>query len=194
MKFSYPKGATPLDQNEINGLIPSGMTRQSELNELEEANILKAQQWSLTRKSNKYLSVDYLKKLHSKMFDEVWTWAGTFRKTNKNIGVDKSIIQIELKKLLDDTSYWIPQKTYDWIELGARFHHRLVSIHPFPNGNGRHSRLMTDILLLQNNQKRFSWGMGSLVDEGTLRHTYISALKKADNNDYTPLIDFVSRK
>jgi Fic-DOC domain mobile mystery protein B len=126
------------------------------------------------------------------MLNKVWTWAGSFRKTDKKIGVDKHRIGVELKILLDDTKYWIDNNTYESDEIAARFHHRLVKIHCFPNGNGRHSRLMTDTLLSDALDKEpFTWGNGDLSIEGDVRETYINALRSADNNDYEPLMNFV---
>ncbi len=126
------------------------------------------------------------------MFGKVWEWAGSFRKTDKNIGVDKYRIGIELKNLLDDTQYWIDNKTYKSDEIAIRFHHRLVQIHYFPNGNSRHFRLMTDTLLSDIlDKKPFTWGNGNLSAEGDVRDIYINALRSADNHDYKPLKEFI---
>ncbi len=190
MKLTYPVGATPIDPNEMAGLIPKGIRLQKELNELEEQNILEAASWAFGRRRKDWLSVRYLLELHKRMLGHVWRWAGKPRTTNKNLGVDKSQIQEELKKLCDDAKYWIDHRTYDWNELAVRFHYRLVSIHPFPNGNGRHARLMADVLLYQNHQPRLTWGGRSLVEESQARSTYLAALKEADRGIVQPLIDF----
>ena len=125
------------------------------------------------------------------MFNFTWTWAGQFRRSDKNIGVHWPLIQAELHKLCDDTRFWVEQETFAWTELGARFHHRLVSIHPFPNGNGRHARLATDVLLRQNGQSSFTWGSVSLGAASAIRRQYIQALRSADAGDMSPLIEFV---
>jgi len=188
-----PMGATPLDPDEIEDLKIRTITTRGELNRWELQNIGEAMDWLNTRKNkSKILNEDFVKKLHEKMLNKVWAWAGSFRKTDKNIGVDKYRIGVELNILLDDIKYWIENNTYESDEIAARFHHRLVKIHCFPNGNGRHSRLMTDTLLSDLLDKEpFTWGGGDLSIEGDVRERYINALRSADNNDYAPLIKFV---
>ena len=176
----------------ISGKIKT-ITIRSELDRWEQQNIGDAMDWLENRKNKSdILNEGFIKKLHEKMLGKVWEWAGSFRKTDKNIGIDKYRIGIELKNLLDDTQYWIDNKTYESDEIAIRFHHRLVQIHCFPNGNGRHSRLMTDTLLTDIlDQKPFTWGSGNLLAEGDVRETYIKALYSGDYHDYEPLKDFV---
>jgi Fic-DOC domain mobile mystery protein B len=192
MKFEYAAGATPLDPDETNALIPVHITTQIQLNEWEAANILQAENWltSLSSDAN-FLTIDFIKLLHKKMFGETWKWAGVFRNTAKNIGIDSHQITTELKKLLDDIIFQIIHNSYPIDEIAFRFHHRLVLIHPFPNGNGRHARMMTDILLTHAGQPRFTWGKQKLEAEGPLRDQYITALKNADKQNYTALAKFV---
>jgi Fic-DOC domain mobile mystery protein B len=195
-KVEYAPGATPLDPNEISGLLPSDIVLQAQLNEAEQANILRAEAWAFSKKHGDVLSEAFVKRLHKEMFQDVWRWAGQFRKSDKSIGVGWLMVGIDLKKLLDDTRYWIEHKTYPWDELGARFHHRLVLIHPFPNGNGRHARLMTDLLLTLNGQNRFTWGAGldgDLYLATEVRVKYIDALRNADAMKFGSLIDFVRK-
>ncbi len=191
----YPPGATPLDPSEIAGLIPNYITTQRELNLLERENILEATKWAIGRKHKDILNPSFAYKLHKKMFGRVWKWAGQQRRSNKNIGVMKEQIPTQLAQLFGDTNYWIEHNTFPWDEIGARFHHRLVWIHVFPNGNGRHARLMTDILLESFGQVPFSWGQKNsaapLDGEGALRAKYVNALKSADGNGFEPLIEFV---
>lgn len=195
LNIEYPSGATPLDANEIDGLIPDFITTQGELNLLERENILEATTWASHRKHENILSVGFAYNLHKKMFNRVWKWAGQQRISNKNIGVMKEQIATQLGLLFGDTDYWIKNKTYVWDEIGARFHHRLVSIHAFANGNGRHARLMTDILLESHDQVVFSWGQssisGPLEAEGAIRVMYVNALKEADKNNFSMLLKFV---
>jgi len=188
-----PKGATPLDNDEMEGLKIKTITTRSELDRWEQQNIGDAMDWLESRKNKSdILNEGFVKKLHEKMLGKVWEWAGSFRKTDKNIGVDKYRIGIELKNLLDDAQYWIDNKTYESDEIAIRFHHRLVQIHCFPNGNGRHSRLMTDTLLTDIlDKKPFTWGSGNLYAKGDIRDTYINALYSGDYHDYEPLKDFV---
>jgi Fic-DOC domain mobile mystery protein B len=182
--------STPLQEQERADLIPSYITLRSELNEAEQANILEAQEWAFARKRD-ILNERFLTGLHKRMFGRVWRWAGRFRTTDRNIGVDAWRIPMDLRQLLDDCRYWIEHGTYEPDEIAARFHHRLVLIHPFPNGNGRHARLATDLLLVDQGRPRFSWGRDSLINPGEARQRYVEALRAADKQDIVPLLEFV---
>ena len=150
-------GGTELTEEEREGLIPSYITLRSELNEAEQANILEAAEWAFARKRD-LLDEKFLNNLHKRMYGNVWRWAGRYRTSGKNIGIDAYRIPTELRQLLDDCRYWIENGTYEPDEIAARFHHRMVSIHCYPNGNGRHARLAADLLLKSMGQERFSWG------------------------------------
>lgn len=182
--------STPLSPEELEGLIPTYITLRHELNEAEQANILEAEEWAFSRKRD-VLDIRFLDKLHGHMFNRVWKWAGKHRKSDKNIGVDAYKINMDMQQLIEDCRYWIEHHTYSPDEIAARFHHRLVYIHPYPNGNGRHARLAADLLLVSLGQPRFSWGSQNLTDASETRTRYISALKTADNHDLKPLLDFV---
>ena len=192
IEFEYPEGATPIDANEVEGILLTHITTRAELDRWEQDNINEALAWVEERKPKDVLNESFMKLLHNKMFGNVWKWAGKFRQRNINFGVHWYQISIELKKLCDDVKYWIENKTFSEDEIAVRFHHRLVSIHPFPNGNGRHARLMTD-LLLENVLKntRFTWGSENLSKTCDARKIYIKALKEADNLDYESLLRFV---
>jgi len=194
IEFNYPEGATPLGTDEIEGLLPTHITTRGELDRWEQDNINEALSWIEQRKPRDILNESFAKRLHQRMFRNVWKWAGQFRQSDKNIGVLWYRISIELKKLFDDVNYWITNETFSEDEIVVRFHHRLVSIHLFPNGNGRHARLMTDILL-ENvlNKPRFTWGSANLIESGDDRTKYIESLHAADRGDYRPLLEF-SRK
>lgn len=188
----YQPGSTQLDPDEMDGLKRKHITTRGELNNWEQENIQKAIDWLASRRKGSILNESFVCQLHEKMFSNVWLWAGQLRRTGKNIGVDWTAIPIELRQLLDDVKYWIEHKVYPPDEIAVRLHHKLVWIHPFPNGNGRHARLIADVLLTEVlEQHPFSWGSGNLVDTGTLRGLYISALKAADRNDYALLKEFV---
>ena len=191
MSQDEPDGNTPLDPDESDGLIPTHITTQGALNEWEQKNILEAEQWALTRRRTNVLSMEFLLELHRRMFDQAWNWAGTIRKTTKNIGIPVADIRPHLMDLLRDAQYWIENKTYEPDELAARFHHRLVQIHPFPHGNGRHGRLMTDIILVALGKPRFSWGGADLYRKGEAREQYLAALEEADRSNLRPLLAFV---
>ena len=182
--------STPLTPDEREGLIPSYITLRRELNEAEQANILEAAQWAFARKRD-VLDERFLTNLHKRMFGRVWRWAGEFRRTDRNIGIDPYRIQTDLRQLLDDCRYWIENDSYPPDEIAARFHHRLVFIHPFPNGNGRHARMATDLLLVKLGHPRFTWGQVNLVDASETRKSYVAALRAADNHDMGPLLEFV---
>lgn len=182
--------STPLTEEEREDLIPSYIALRPELNEAEQANILEAEEWAFARKRD-VLEERFLTGLHKRMFGRVWRWAGKFRKTERNIGIDAYRITVELRQLLDDCRYWIEHGTYEPDEIAARFHHRLVLIHPFPNGNGRHARIATDLLLVSMTRPRFTWGRVNLVDPGETRQRYVDALRAADHYDIGPLLEFV---
>ena len=188
--FNEPNDATPLTPEERDGLIPSHVALRGELNELEQQNILAASVWAFGRKRDPF-SEAFALGLHKRMFDQVWRWAGQFRTSDKNIGVDHRTAQVRLRQALDDARYWVDQNTYSHDEIAVRFHHALVFIHPFPNGNGRWSRLMADLLIVSLGGKRFSWGGAqTLRSADETRRAYIAALRAADNHDFEPLIAF----
>lgn len=190
MNFHYPIGATPLDPDEAEGLIPAHITTQADLNAWEQANIIEGERWAARQKKRDILDEGFVRELHRRMFDKTWRWAGTFRNSNKNIGADWPQIAMQLRNMLDDTSYQFEHATFQPDELALRFHHRLVSIHPYPNGNGRHARLMADLLIQKLGQARFTWGSSNLVDEGDTRRQYIDALRAADRHDLSLLLAF----
>jgi Fic-DOC domain mobile mystery protein B len=189
-----PEGATPLDPDEAEGLLPSHITTRGELNAWEAANIVEGIRWLETRRSkDSILLVSTLSDLHRQMFSETWDWAGQFRRTDKNIGVHWVQIPERTRDLVDDVVYQIEKETFAPDELAARFHHRLVSIHLFPNGNGRHARLAADVLLRENGCVPFSWGSASIDQAGEVRSNYLAALRAADDGDYVPLVAFARR-
>lgn len=192
MKLTYPEGATPLDSNTINGLIPN-LTLQSELNEFEQSNIQSAIKWaSRSRKLKKELvSIEGIKLLHKNMFNQTWKWAGKFRTTNTNIGIPYYQISQEVKKLCDDLEFWEDNQTYAYDEIAVRFHHRLVFIHPFPNGNGRLCRLAADLFLEYRKLPHLKWGDPTdLIVSSEIRKEYLVALREADNHNYDRLLKF----
>ena len=196
LDLDYTNGQTPLDEDEKDGLLIPTITNRGELDEFEQLGVEKANEWLLSRKFsvNKILTENFVKDLHKRMFSDIWKWAGEFRKSNKNIGVDKFIIGMELKNLLDDCNYWIENKVFSEDEIAVRLSHRMVLIHPFANGNGRHSRLMADILITKGFGKPyFTWGSVNLTKEGEARKKYLEALRAADQNDYKSLIEFAGK-
>jgi Fic-DOC domain mobile mystery protein B len=181
--------ATPLTPEEMRDLIPAHIAYRRELNAAEQENIARGQEWAMNRRRD-LLSEKFIRDLHRQMLGDVWQWAGKFRTSQRNIGTDYWRIAIELRQLLDDARTWVESKAYPPDEIAVRFHHRLVQIHPFPNGNGRHARLMADLLVMQLGSERFSWGRESLRKTGMARARYIEALHAADNHDIAPLLAF----
>lgn len=181
--------ATPLEPEERAQLIPTYITTRAQLNEAEQINITEADDWAFARKRDA-LSEGFLLGLHRRMFRKVWRWAGYFRTTERNIGVDAYKIGVELRMLLDDVRFWIENATYPPDEIAVRFHHRLVWIHPFPNGNGRHARMAADLLAVALDRPCFTWGSANLVEAAKTRAAYVAALKAADNHDIAPLLAF----
>ncbi|PDT36314.1 cell filamentation protein Fic [Rhizobium sp. M10] len=191
--FQEPEDATPLEPQEREGLLQSWITHRNDLNEAEQENIVKGAAWGRGRRRmpvHKVLTEDFMRTLHRRMFGEVWQWAGRFRATERNIGIQAYRIPVELAALLADVRYWIEHDTFAADEIAIRFHHRLVAIHPFPNGNGRHARLTADLLVERLKEEPFSWGSGSLSDMGDLRMRYVAALQAADNHDIGPFLEF----
>lgn len=193
LNLNYIKGQTPIDEDEKDGLKILTISNRKELDEFEQNNIEKAVEWSLIKKYQyqDILSIDYIKLVHRKMLGDVWKWAGYFRKSNKNFGVDKSDIQAELQALNDDCIFWIENRVYEPDEIAVRYKHRIVRIHPFPNGNGRHSRLIADILISHVfNKPVFSWGGANLTAHNDSREAYLKAIHCADSGNIKPLLEF----
>lgn len=184
-------GATPLSPEDREHLIPTHITLRSELNEFEARGVAEAEGWGFDRRRSTSVLLDekFIRDLHQQMLGEVWKWAGTYRTLGANLGVDPKIIQVELRKLLDDARHWLEHATYSPDEIAVRFHHRLVGIHPFPNGNGRISRLMADLLIVAQSEERFTWGRRSLGGDEN-RKRYLAALRAADDGDCAPLVVF----
>ena len=194
--FKYIEGQTPLSEEEKEGLLIKTITTRGELDELEQLNIEKAVEWTLDKKFSKeqIMTEEFIKSVHKRMLGDVWKWAGKFRKSEKNIGVDWIRIGVELRKLLDDTKYWIENRTYSTDEIAIRFKHRLVNIHCFPNGNGRHSRLMADIIIESVfGKKVFTWNNSNLVKPNNARKEYLDSIRKADNGSIESLIEFARK-
>ncbi len=195
MIFHYAKGQTPIDAAEAAELIPP-LETQSQLNAWEQENIIHGREWAFSKRVFKkldLLSESCLREIHKKMFGETWKWAGHFRKTEKNIGVPSYRISMDLKNLLDDAHYWVEHRTFEPDELAVRFHFRLVQVHLFPNGNGRHARLVADLLAVRFDRPIFSWGSADLTQVGDARERYLKALSAADHGDYVPLLEFSRR-
>jgi len=184
-------GQTPLAPEELADLIPNLATKE-ELNEWEWENILRARKWAIKDRSTAtaVVSDDYARKLHRKMFDRTWRWAGQYRRSEKNLGIPFHQIRESLATLFGDSCYWLEHSTYQPDEIAVRFHHRLVSIHPFPNGNGRHGRLMADVLVIKLGRPTFTWGSTGLIEPGQARAKYLEALRSADDGDLSLLLAF----
>ena len=180
---------TPLEPDEREQLIPSYITLRRELNEAEQINIADATRWLSSRKRD-VLDEKFLRNLHTRMFGQVWKWAGDYRTTPRNIGVEAWRIPMDVAQAIDDAKFWIANETYSPDEIALRFSHRVVAIHPFPNGNGRFSRMIGDLLAQQLGQPRFSWGSANLVDPNETRRAYVAALRAADAHEFEALIAF----
>jgi len=193
LSLKYIEGQTPLDEDEKEGLLIKTISTHGELDEFEQANIQQALEWSIRNKffKEEILTEEFILLLHKKMFNEVWYWAGRIRKTNKNIGVDKYQIPVELRSLIEDCKYWIENQVFEPDEIAIRFSHRIVQIHVFPNGNGRHSRLIADIIISKLfNKPVFTWGRNDLSKKGNFRKKYLDAIYQADRGIIQPLIEF----
>ncbi|NOY70891.1 MAG: mobile mystery protein B [Gammaproteobacteria bacterium] len=189
----YPEGATHLKNTEMEGLRFKHISTRGELDQIEQANITQGLQWLDKQKSPDVLNEGFVCDLHNRLFGDVWKWAGSFRRTEKNIGIDPIQIVVQLRHLLDDARFWVENDTYQPKELAARFHHRLVYIHLFPNGNGRHARIITDAVLTKLlEEPPIDWAGGyRLENMNERRNKYIAALRAADGHDFSALLEFV---
>jgi len=193
LDLGYIDGQTPIDEDEKEGLLIETITTKGELDEFEQQNIEEALQWVIGKKfkAKDVFTEKFICNLHKRMYNNVWAWAGNFRKTNKNIITQYFQIPMSLKVLCDDALYWFENQTYPAEEIAIRFKHRIVSVHCFPNGNGRHSRLMGDIIIEKLfGQKPFPWGAANLSKANDTRSAYLKAVKQADQGNYQPLLDF----
>lgn len=190
--FQEPDDATPLDPALRGDLLQAWITTRADLNEAEEENILDGADWARRRRggAEALLNEDFSKSLHEQMFGDVWKWAGSYRQNELNIGIAPHLVPAEMPVMFDNARFWVENNTFPPDDIAVRLHHRLTQIHGFPNGNGRHARMMADLLIEKLGGKPFSWGSGSIHDTGTLRTTYINALKAADNHDFAPLLAF----
>ncbi|HUF08747.1 MAG TPA: mobile mystery protein B [Rhodothermales bacterium] len=186
-------GATPLTEEKREDLIPDHLTARGQLNAWEQANIVRAEDWAFSRSSLVVTTVEGLRELHLRMFSDTWHWAGQFRRSDKNIGVPKEMIWQNLAMVCDDVRFWLDENTFGVREAAARYHHRIVQVHPFPNGNGRHARLAADVLLARHREPRFDWLGGESLDQiESARARYIDALQAADSGHYGPLMVYLS--
>jgi Fic-DOC domain mobile mystery protein B len=193
LNLNYKGSQTPLEEEEKAGLLIPTIATREELDAFEQNNIEEAMQQVLNRSvmAEVLLTEKFIRHLHKQMFGDVWAWAGKFRKTDKNLGVDKWQIATTLKTLCDDTLFWIRNDTYAPDEVALRFKHSIVSIHCFANGNGRHSRLMADLIINKlYNKPLFSWGAADLKQESAARANYLEAIKAADNGNFALLLRF----
>lgn len=194
LEMKYERGQTPLSEEEMEALLIPSITTREELDEFEQLNIQKAVEWYLIRKkfeAEKILTEAFILDVHKRMLNEVWSWAGQFRTSEKTIGIPWYQVSIRLRQLNDDCKYWIEHKTYADEEIAIRFKHELVAIHLFPNGNGRHSRLMGDIVMKHIFKKSiFTWGHKNTTDKAKIRKTYIKSLQNGDNGNFKDLIAF----
>jgi Fic-DOC domain mobile mystery protein B len=194
LTLEFPEGATPLDADDTAGLIPTHIITRRELNEWEFENVARGEEWAFSTRQRDILTIDFLLSLHKRLFGDTWIWAGEFRRKEVlPIGVAPEQIRVALTTLLADVNAQIEHRTWDIAETAIRFHHRLVAIHPFPDGNGRFSRTMTDLLLVQAGRDRFAWG-AHLERVGDARARYIAALQAADNKDYRPLFTLIGMR
>ncbi len=188
--FDEPANSTPLEPEEREGLLQTWITFRRDLNAAEQTNIAAGTVWAWRVRRRNLLEETFLRQLHKRLFGDVWAWAGELRRTERNIGIETVRIPVELRTAFDDARYWIEHATFPPDEIAVRLHHRLVAIHPFPNGNGRTTRLMGDLVVARLGHEPFTWGWVNLTDVSETRTKYIAALRAADNHDIGPLLEF----
>jgi Fic-DOC domain mobile mystery protein B len=191
---AHAPGATPLSEEDLRGLKLVSISNQGELNEAEAQNILRGQEWALRSRTatlSRMLSDDYLLRLHKKMFGDVWKWAGTIRERETNVGVPPHTIRTQLRSLYEEVGGWLEFNVYPPDEIAIRLHYRVVTIHPFPNGNGRHARMLAHMVMVRHfGLNPLSWGINALRSQDGNRKAYIDALVAADKREFAPLIAF----
>lgn len=191
---AHAPGATPLTVEDLQGLKIPSVTTHGELNAVEAANIVRGQEWARRSRLAQMpgmLSDEFIQQLHSRMFGDVWKWAGQYRKHDTNIGVAHHLIRQELRRLYDDARGWVEYNAYLPEEFAVRLHHRIVSVHPFSNGNGRHARMLADLVLTKHfKQAALPWCGGIARGPDPNRQAYIEALVSADHHDYAALFAF----
>ena len=191
MEFEQSDAATPLDPDEADGLIPTHITTMGQLNEWEQSNILTAETWLFGRRRRGILTDAFVRTLHRRMFDKTWAWSGKYRGTDKNLGDPWPSIPLKVRQVCENTSYFLENQTFSIEDIAVRHHHSMVSVHPFPNGNGRHTRLLADVILFGVGEPRFNWGGGDLQrPSSTAKKSYIAALRKADQGEFSDLLKF----
>lgn len=195
MRIEYPPGATPLEPEALEPLIPT-LSTQEQLDEFEAQNIASAELWARgnSRLRSILLSQPGLFELHRRMFDQTWKWAGQYRNRETNIGVSPALVREQVPALSGDARHWIENETWPLPEIAVRVHHRLVYIHPFVNGNGRHARFVANLLLEFNGLPRLPWGGGGLVGRSDRRDEYIASLREADREEYGRLVAFAQSR
>jgi Fic-DOC domain mobile mystery protein B len=188
-------GSTPLDPDQITGIKFSHLVNMGELDEVEDLNIQKGLEWLNRQKGDDYISMEFFCKLHEKLFSDVWKWAGKFRKVEVNLSQIRSYdVGPQLKMFFEDVKIWIESGKMSWDEIAAEMHHRLIAIHPFPNGNGRTTRIYTEYVQKRNKQAVTSWKASLVHDPKERRRSYIKALQQADKGNFQPLIEFMKEK
>ena len=188
--FDEPTDATPLEPEEREGLLQTWITYRRDLNAAEQTNIAAGTVWAWRVRRRNLLEETFLRQLHKRLFGDVWAWAGEFRRTGRNIGIETVRIPVEIKTAFDDARYWTEHEIFPPDEIAVRLHHRLVAILPFPNGNGRTTRLMGDLVVARLGHEPFTWGRVNLTDVSETRTEYIAALRAADYHDIGPLLEF----
>lgn len=181
-------GRTSLTVQDLQGLKLPFVKTRAQLSAVEGPNIVSGKQATLTSRKSRVpnmLSVEYLRELHSRMFNDVWDWAAQIPSTELQNEFAASVpgIRPQLSILYADAiEYWLNDKRMTPEEFAVRVHHRVVKIHPFRNGNGRHSRLLADLLLSENfGLETFTWGGSAQLGAGDLyRQPYLEGLKAAD--------------
>ena len=196
MDETQPIGATP--GGDTSGLLLEHLSTTTARNAAETEAISRAYDKYVFRARRKkqgteWLTDDFIRRVHADMLGTIWEWAGKYRQTKFNLGVDPHLIREQIKLFTEDFLYWNgTESTMSVIEIAARIQHRLTNIHPFTNGNGRHARLITDIFLHSRKLPIPQWPQIQLMAQGNeIGEQYITAMKKADNGDINDLIQFI---
>jgi Fic-DOC domain mobile mystery protein B len=191
--FKDSDGQTPLPYEMQKGLKIKTIQNMGELDEHEEANIAKGLSW-LARQKSDPKTYDFWIKLHKKLFEDVWTWAGKIRQhelQNPDFLLPQDI-WTGLKHLQEDLKAWIELNSYPPKEIAARFHVGIETVHPFVNGNGRFGRILTDQICKFQSFDVPTWGKSLASQPKERRKAYIDSLTYARRKrDFTQIISMM---
>jgi len=169
-----------------------GIQRKREMDALEAVKLAKATDWAIRHYSadHRFSAADVCL-LHKQWLGEVYSWAGEYRRVNIGKGGFAFAMAAQVSRLMEEFERKVlavytpcnfndPEKI---IEALAVAHCELVLIHPFRDGNGRLSRLLSTLMALQAGLPLLDFS----GIEGKARQAYFLAVQASMGNDYEPM-------